>query len=110
MNWGEIYRTRERVAERGDKPGYYVIVSRNFIANHDDISTVICVPVYREVLGLRTEVGIGREEGLPHDSAIRCDFVMLMFKRKLTGFVGTLPPAKQRELKRALSYALQLDP
>jgi mRNA-degrading endonuclease toxin of MazEF toxin-antitoxin module len=55
-------------------------------------------------------VGIGREEGLPHDSAIRCDVVMLMFKRKLTGFVGTLPPAKQRELKRALSYALQLDP
>jgi len=28
---GEIYRTRERVPERGDKPGFYVVVSRTFI-------------------------------------------------------------------------------
>lgn len=108
MNWGEIYRTRERVAERGDKPGFYVIVSRDFIAAHEDIATVICAPVYGEVLGLRTEVPVGPEEGLPRESAIRCDFLALMFKRKLTGFVGTLPSAKQQELRRALVQALQL--
>ncbi|MBI1873095.1 MAG: hypothetical protein HYS05_04290 [Acidobacteria bacterium] len=28
MRRGEVYRTRERVVERGDKPGFYVIVSR----------------------------------------------------------------------------------
>jgi mRNA-degrading endonuclease toxin of MazEF toxin-antitoxin module len=31
-----------------------------------------------------------------------------MFKRKLTQFVGTLPPAKIKELNRALRYALEL--
>jgi len=97
----EIYRTRERVSERGHKPGYYVVVSRDLVANHPDIATVICVPVYGEVLGLRTEVAIGVEEGVSRQSAIHC--VMLMFKAKLTGFVATLSAARQAELQRALA-------
>lgn len=109
MTWGEIYRTAARVAERGDKPGFYVVVSRDFVAGNDDLSTVICAPVYREVLGLRSEVVVGPDEGLPHESAVRCDFLMLMFKSRLTGFVATLPAPKRTELARALAYALQRD-
>jgi mRNA-degrading endonuclease toxin of MazEF toxin-antitoxin module len=109
VKWGEIYRTRERIAERGDKPGFYVVVSRDFIAGHDDVLTVVCAPVYGEVLGLRTEVPVGPDDGLPRDSAIRCDFLTLMFKKKLTGFVATLSASRQAELKQALAGALQLD-
>ena len=109
MKRGEIYRTGERVPERGHKPGFYVIVSRDFIAGNDDVSTVICAPVYREALGLKSEVLIGSDDGLPEDSSVRCDFLMLMFKRKLTSFVATLSERKQRELQRALAYALQLN-
>ena len=108
MKWGEIYRTREKLSERGHKPGFYVVVSRDFIAGHDDVSTVVCAPVYGEVLGLRTEIVIGAEDGVPRESSVRCDFLTLMFKRKLTGFVATLSEAKQVELKRALGHALQL--
>lgn len=61
-----------------------------------------------EVLGLRSEVLLGLEEGLPRESAIRCDFLMLMFKRKLTRFVSTLSAEKIQQLNRALSYALEL--
>jgi mRNA interferase MazF len=107
---GEIYRTREKVPERGDKPGFYVIVSRGFVAQNDDISTVICAPIYSEALGLRSEVLIGSDEGLPKESSVRCDFLTLMMKSKLTHFVGTLSQAKQQELRRALVYALQLEP
>jgi mRNA-degrading endonuclease toxin of MazEF toxin-antitoxin module len=103
-----IYRARDKAPERGAKPGFYVIVSRDFIAGHDDIDTVICAPVYCEVLGLRTEVVIGVQDGLPDESAFRCDFLALMFKRKLTSFVGTLAAGKQQELRRALAHALQL--
>ena len=109
MRWGELYRTREKTSERGHKPGFYVVVSRDFIAGHEDVSTVVCAPVYGEVLGLRSEVAIGPEDGVPRPSAIRCDFLTLMFKRKLTGFVATLPAEKQIELRRALTHALQLD-
>ena len=108
MKRAEIYRTHEKVPERGHKPGFYVVVSRDFVAGNDDISTVICAPVYGETLGLRSEVLLGKDDGLPRDSSIRCDFLMLMMKSKLTHFVATLSQAKQRELDRALSYALQI--
>ena len=109
MTRGEIYRTGERVPERGDKPGFYVVVSRPFIAENDDVSTVVCAPVYSQVLGLSTEVVVGPEEGLPRVSSVRCDFLALMFKRKLTTFVASLPPRKLTELNRALAVALDLD-
>ncbi|MGH7965718.1 MAG: type II toxin-antitoxin system PemK/MazF family toxin [Candidatus Binatia bacterium] len=108
MKRGEIYRTRERVPERGGKPGFYVVVSRTFIADHDDVSTVICAPVYSEILGLTTEVVLGPEDGLPHSCAARCDFLTLLFKAKLTHFVGTLSVAKVAVLNRALASALEL--
>ena len=108
MRRGEIYRSRERVPERGAKPGFYVVVSRTFVAEHDDVSTVICAPVYGEVLGLTTEVVVGAEDGLPRTSAIRCDFLTLMFKSKLSHFVSTLSGTKLAQLNRALAHALDL--
>jgi mRNA-degrading endonuclease toxin of MazEF toxin-antitoxin module len=67
------------------------------------------LPCTEEVLGLRSEVVVGSDEGLPKQSAVRCDFLMLMFKTRLTGFVATLPAGKRNELRRALMSALQLD-
>jgi mRNA-degrading endonuclease toxin of MazEF toxin-antitoxin module len=109
MKRGEIYRTHEKTLERGHKPSFYVVVSRDFIAQNEDVSTVICAPVYRETLGLRSEVLVGIDDGLPKESSIRCDFLTLMMKTKLTYFVATLSQQKQLELGRALAYALQLN-
>ena len=108
MKRGEIYRTAEKVAERAHKPGYYVIVSRDFVAGNDDVSTVVCAPIYSEVLGLASEVVLDRDDGVPRESAIRCDFLTLMYKRRLTHFVGTLSSRRQEDLNRGLAYALQL--
>lgn len=108
MTRGEVYRTRERIAERGGKPGFYVVVSRAFVAENDDVSTVICAPVYSRILGLTTEVVLGPDDGLPRTSAVRCDFLTLMFKSRLTHFVGTLSPEKIQNLNRALAVALEL--
>jgi len=108
MKRGEIYRTQEKVPERGYKPGFYVVVSRNFVAGNDDISTVVCAPVYSEVLGLRSEVVLSADDGLPYESSLRCDFLTLMFKRKLTYLVGHLSVTKIKEMDRALRYALEL--
>ena len=108
MRRGEIYRTRERVPECGDKPGLYVVVSRTFVAQNKDVSAVTCAPVYGEVLGLTTEVVVGPEDGLPRASAVRCDFLTLMFKSKLTHFVSTLSATKLNKLNLALAHALDL--
>jgi mRNA interferase MazF len=108
MKRAEIYRTQEKVPERGHKPSFYVVVSRDFVAHNDDISTVVCAPVYTERLGLKSEVPVGSDDGLPKESSIRCDFLTLMMKSKLTSFVVTLSHEKQRELNYALAYALDL--
>ena len=108
MKRGEIYHTGEKLPERGYKPGFYVTVSRNFIAENEDVSTVICAPIYSQILGLRTEVVLGNDDGLPHECAIRCDFLTLMFKRKLTHFAGTLSTGKLRKSDHALRYDLEL--
>src|SRR6266404_622347 len=91
---GEIYRTRERVAERGHKPVSTSSSRAASSASNEDVSTVICAPVYGEVLGLTTEVVLGPDEGLPRSCAARCDFLTLLFKAKLTHFVGTLSARK----------------
>ena len=108
MKRGEIYRTSEGLPERGGKPGFYVVVSRTFVARNDDIATVVCAPVYSEVLGIDSEVVIGPEDGVPRPSSVRCDFLTLLFKRKLTRPVGQLSTARLSALNRALTYALEL--
>ena len=108
MTRGEIYRSPEKIPERGHKAGFYVVVSRSFIASNDDVSTVICAPIYSEFLGLATEVQVGTEDGLPRGSSIRCDFLTLMFKRRLTTLVGRLGSAELRDMDRALKVALDL--
>lgn len=106
MRRGEIYRTRERIAERGFKPGFFVVVSRDAVAENARINTVVCAPVYSREAGLDTEVFVGPFEGFPKDSVIRCDFVQALFKRQLTEFVGVLPAAKLAEVSQALRIAL----
>ena len=80
MRRGEIYSTRERVPECGAKPGFYVVVLRTFVAEHEDVSTVVCAPAYGKILGLTTQLYRGRKTGVPRTCAIRCDFLTLMFK------------------------------
>ncbi len=109
MKRGAIYRTRERLPERGGKPGFYVVVSRAFIAGNEDVSTVVCAPIYRQYLGLSTEVALGPADGLPADCSVRCDFLTLMLKSKLTGFVGDLPHARMTEVDEALATALGIE-
>lgn len=110
MTRGALYRSAYAVAERGNKPGFYVVVSRAFIAENDRIETVVCAPVYGEVLGLPTEVVLEPMQGVRYRSAVRCDFLMLMLKSKLTKFVGALGDQQLDELDRALAIALDLRP
>lgn len=108
MRRGDVFRLEDLIAERGDKPGYYVVVSRDEAAANPRLSTVICAPVYSEVLGLSTEVVITEQEGVRYPSAIRCDLLSSLFKRRLTNLVGRVPPARMFELDAALAEALGL--
>ena len=71
-------------------------------------STVICAPVYSAYHGLSTQVLVGIEQGLKHDSSIHCDDLVSLPKPVLTDYVGSLPPAKLVELNQALRAALDI--
>ena len=71
-------------------------------------STVMCVPVYTAYDGLATQVQVGVEEGLAHDSSLYCDEIVSLTKAVLTDYVGTLSPQKIAALNHALRVALDL--
>jgi mRNA interferase MazF len=64
--------------------------------------------VYSAYHGLSSQVLVGIDEGLKHDSAIHCDELVSLSKTVLTDYVGSLAPAKVAELNAALSVALDL--
>jgi len=105
---GELYRL-ERPSKRDPKRfRVYIVVSRNDLFS-TTFPTVICAPVYSNYLGLQTEVEVSVNEGLKHDSCIRCDELVSVAKSSLTNFIGSLSPQKSQELNQALKAALEIE-
>lgn len=108
MRRGELYRVLRPSSRDPKKFRVFVIVSRQILID-SRFSTVICAPVYTAYDGLSTQVPVGIDEGLKHDSAIHCDELVSLPKSMLTNYVGKLPPEKLHLLERALKIALQID-
>ena len=73
------------------------------------LSTVICAPVYSTHDGLSTQVAVGTDEGLKHESSIHCDELVSLPKSRLTSYAGALSSRKLQILDEALKAALSLD-
>ena len=86
----------------------FVIVSRQILID-SRFSTVICAPFYTAYEGLSTQVPVGTDEGLKHDSGIHCEELISLPKSMLTHYVGKLPPKKLQLLETAMKIALQLN-
>jgi mRNA interferase MazF len=106
MNRGELYRI-SRPPGDPKRQRVYVIVSRQKLIE-SRFSSVICAPIFTDGEGLATQVSVGPEDGLKHQSWIMCDGLVNINKSALTDFVGTLSAAKLKELNRSLAYALDL--
>lgn len=106
MKCGELYRIRH---PKGDpkRSRVFVVVSRTTLLD-SAFSTVTCAPVYSARHGLSTQVPIGPDEGLKHESSIHCDELVSLPKAVLTDYVGSLSVARLRDLNRALAIALEL--
>lgn len=73
------------------------------------LTAVTCAPITRTIRGIRSEVPIGPDEGLPEPCVINCDNIVTVpvdaFDRSP---VGQLDEIKRSELDRALRYALDI--
>ena len=85
-----------------------MVVSRQILIE-SRFSNVICAPVYTSYEGLSTQVPVGINEGLKHDSAIHCDELVSLPKSMLTNYIGGLSVQKLKLLEIALKTALQID-
>jgi mRNA interferase MazF len=108
MKRGEMYLVTLASQTDTKRQRVYVVVSRQELID-SAYSTVVCAPVYTNFEGLSTQVKVGVEEGLKHESAVRCDELISIRKSQLTGYIGSLPPHKLRELNDALAIALGIE-
>ncbi len=108
MRRGEFYRVKRPSSRDPKKFRVFIIVSRQILIE-SRFSTVICVPVYTSYEGISTQVAVGIDEGLKHESAIHCDELVSLPKSMLTNYIGKLSPKKLHFLERALKIALQIN-
>lgn len=108
MRRGELYRVRKPGNDDPKAFRTFVVVSRQAVID-SRFETVICAPVFSSRHGLASQVAVGVDEGLKHDSAVHCDQLVSLSKARLIAFAGTLPAAKLRDLDRALAVALDID-
>ena len=108
MKRRELYRVARPAGGDPKRFRVFVVVSRQVLID-SRFSTVICAPIFSTRHGLSTQVPVGVDGGLRHDSAIHCDQLVNLPKAALSQFVGSLPPAKIDELDHALVAALALD-
>ncbi len=85
----------------------FVVVARQAVID-SRFSSVTCAPVYSAFRGLASQVAVGIDEGLKHESAIHCDELVSLPKTALTDYIGSLSPSKLSQLNRALAVALDL--
>jgi mRNA interferase MazF len=106
MKRGDLYR----VSHPGHDPKKYrvfVVVSRQVVID-SRFSMVICAPIYTVRDGLASQVDVGIEEGLKHESCIHCDELISLPKSMLANYIGMLSSSSLIVLNRALQVALDL--
>jgi len=106
MNRGELYRVH-RLAGDPKQFRFFAVVSRQALID-SRFSTVVCAPVFTSGEALSTQLSVGPDEGLKHQSWIMCDNLVSLRKTDLVNYVGSLGPAKLAELNNALKMALDL--
>jgi len=75
----------------------------------DALHAVTCAPITRTIRGIRSEVEVGLEQGLPEAGVITCDNIITVPKACLDrDAIGALSLKKQVELDHALRFALEI--
>lgn len=100
VNRGEIWRYEFK---RPDKLRPVLVLSRPEVIPL--LATVMVAPVTSTIRGAPSEVIVGIEEGLKHDSAVNLDHLQTIDQRRLKHFVGSLDRQRMEQVGRALAIA-----
>ena len=88
---------------QGDKIRPVVVMSRTAVIAH--LHSVIAAPVTSTIRGIPTEVLLGADEGLLHESVANFDNVQLLSKGTLLRKIGVLGPSRLMAACHSLKHA-----
>jgi mRNA interferase MazF len=100
LNRGEIWLFEFK---RPDKRRPVLVITRQEVIPL--LRTVMVAPITSSIRGAPSEVIVGVDEGLKHDSAVNLDHVQTVAKTGLRKYVGRLPRDKMAQVCRALAIA-----
>ncbi|HVT58565.1 MAG TPA: type II toxin-antitoxin system PemK/MazF family toxin [Thermoanaerobaculia bacterium] len=107
MRRGDLYRVKHPTATDPRRQRVFVVISRQAVID-SSFSTVVCAPIYTRRDGLATQVDVGIDQGLKHESSVHCDELVSLPKSQPTDYLGSLQFSKLLELDQALAIALDL--
>jgi len=90
-----------------DKRRPVVVLSRQGVIGL--LRSVIVAPITSAIRGVPSEVPVGVDQGLKHDSVVNLDHVQTVDKKDLKHFVGSLSEEKMAAVCRALAIATGCD-
>jgi mRNA interferase MazF len=100
VNRGEVWLYRFKAP---DKRRPVLVLTRQEVIPL--LHTVMVAPITSAQRGAPSEVHVGMNEGLKHDSAVNLDHVQTVERARLMTYVGSLSAARMREVCRALAVA-----
>lgn len=92
---------------RLDKTRPVLVLTRAEVRAVRDLITV--APTTRTVRGLRSEVHVGRQNGLDHDSVVNLDSIATVPRSALVRPLGALLQEQEHDLTRAFHEAFDLE-
>jgi mRNA interferase MazF len=96
-------------ADLGPPAGRRPVCVLNRDAAIEVLTAVTCAPITRTVRGIRSEVELGPEHGLPEPCVITCDNIITVPLDALDDeAVGRLGEPTRAHLDQALRYALDI--
>jgi mRNA interferase MazF len=75
----------------------------------DRLNEIIAAPVTRTIRGVKTEVPLSADDGMPTACTLNFDHVGILQRSRLGALVATLPEHRWPEVERALLTACGFD-
>jgi mRNA interferase MazF len=86
-----------------DKKRPVLVISRQSVIPL--LRTVMVAPITSSIYGVPSEVRVGVEHGLKHESAVNLDHVQTVDRSRLSGFIGRVNEDVMNEVCEALAVA-----
>jgi mRNA interferase MazF len=94
------------LADLGGKVRPAVVLTREVIL--PKLTNVTLAPITSTIRGISTEVSVGPDNGIDHDSVISCDNIQTVPKSAVISHVGFLSPQQEAALTEAILVAFDL--